>query len=289
MFDITALAGPFGALVHGWNPGRAPSASEADELRAALRSHRLLVLRGQPRPSNEEFARLGRSFGELFAGGESYGLESDNDDVLRISNELDSDGYEVGYAGSGYLPWHTDYSFRERAAKETLLEAVLLPENGPRTHWVDTYTAYEQLDPQLRERIRGRVGRHDPYASARHIPQQMRADPTAYGERVNPSAHLPYAGKPIPHPLAHVHPESGRTALYVSTFVSSVDSLPDPEGRALVDTLLEHTLRPEWTYSHEWREGDLVVFDTVGTIHSRDTSDPGATRSMRQMSTLLPA
>ena len=47
----------------------------------------------------------------------------------------------MGYAGSGYLPWHTDYTFRERAAKETLLEAVELPDDGPRTHWVNTYEA----------------------------------------------------------------------------------------------------------------------------------------------------
>ncbi len=289
MFDITPFDGPFGCLVRGWDPGRVLTDSEANELRGTLRSHVLLVLRGHPQPSNEEFARLGRCFGELFEGGELYGLESDSVDVLRISNELDSDGYEVGYAGSGYLPWHTDYSFRERAAKETLLEAVVLPENGPRTHWVDTYTAYEQLDPELRERIRGLVARHDPYASARHIPEENRAGPNSYGVRVNPSAHLPYEGKPVPHPLARVHPESGRTALYVSTFVSTFDTLPDDEAQALVNTLLEHTLRPEWTYSHEWREGDLVVFDTVGTIHSRDGFDSGATRSMRQISTLLPA
>ena len=287
MIDITPFDSPLGAEVRGWDPTRALTELEADELRGGLRNHRLLVLRGHSRPSNVEFARLGRSFGELFAGGELYGLESDSLDVLRVSNELDTDGYEVGYAGSGYLPWHTDYSFRERAAKETLLEAVVLPENGPRTHWVDTYAAYEQLDPELRERIRGLVGLHDPYASARHIPQQNHAS-EPYGERINPSAHLPYEGVPVPHPLARVHPESGRTALYISTFVSTFDTLPEDEGCALVSTLLEHTLRPEWTYSHEWREGDLIVFDTVGTIHSRDNFDSGATRSMRQMSTLLP-
>jgi taurine dioxygenase len=195
----------------------------------------------------------------------------------------------VGYAGSGYLPWHTDYSFRERAAKETLLEAVELPANGPRTHWVNTYEAYEQLDPTLRTRLTGLIGRHDPYASARHVAEARSSDSAAYGERMNPSAALPYEGKPVPHPLARTHPESGRTALYVSSFVGAVDTLPDDEARSLVDTLLEHAIRPERTYSHPWQQGDLIVFDTVGTIHSRDDFRRDATRSMRQMSTLLPA
>jgi taurine dioxygenase/pentalenolactone F synthase len=289
MLEITPIEGPFGAVVRGWDPGRALTESEEAELHGALQTYVLLVLRGHPQPSNQEFARLGRSFGELFAGGALYGLESDSADVLRVSNELDTEGYEVGYAGSGYLPWHTDYSFRERAAKETLLEAVVLPEGGPRTHWVDTYTAYEQLAPEMRERLRGLVGRHDPYASARHIPQAPRGHADSYGERINPNAHLPYEGEAVAHPLARVHPESGRTALYVSTFVSAIEPLPDHEAQELVDTLLEHMLRPEWTYSHEWRTGDLLVFDTVGTVHSRDDFDPSTTRSMRQMSTLLPA
>ena len=289
MFDITPRDASFGAQVRGWEPGRPLTESETETLHAALREHLLLVLRGHRRPSNGEFARLGRSFGELFAGGESYGLESDSHDILRVSNELDAKGYEVGYAGSGYLPWHTDYSFRERAAKETLLEAVALPANGPRTHWVNTYEAYEQLDPALRSRITGLIGRHDPYSSVRHIIEASRTDSAAYGERINPSAKLPYEGKPVPHPLARAHPESGRTALYVSSFVAAVDTLPDDEARSLVDALLEHAIRPERTYSHQWQEGDLIVFDTVGTIHSRDDFERDATRSMRQVSTLLPA
>ena len=71
--------------------------------------------------------------------------------------------------------------------------------------------------------------------------------------------------------------------------MGTIDTLPDDEARSLVDTLLEHTIRPERTYGHEWQAGDLIVFDTVGTIHSRDDFARDATRSMRQMSTLLPA
>lgn len=288
MFDITPLDAPFGAEVRGWDPGRALEDSEFETLQSALREHVLLVLRGHRRPSNEEFARLGARFGELYAGGENYGLESESRDILRVSNELDAQGHEVGYAGSGYLPWHTDYSFRARAAKETLLEAVLLPANGPKTHWVNTYAAYEQLDREMQQRIDGLIGRHDPYAAARHIPQSRQVEPEVYGERMNPSAQLPYEGKPVPHLLARPHPESGRTALYVSSFVAAIDTLPDDEATQLIDSLLEHALRPEWTYSHEWQEGDLLLFDTVGTVHSRDDFARDSVRSMRQMSTLLP-
>jgi len=290
MFDIAPLDAPFGASLRGWDPSRPFADAEAEAVRKALREHSLLVLRGHPRPTDEEFARLGRCFGELFAGGEIYGLESDSREVLRVSNELDTDGHEVGYAGSGYLPWHTDYSFRACAAKETLLEAVVLPDDGPRTHFANTYIAYERLDPVLRERIEGRVGSHDPMSAGRRMPEEARASSLEnYGSRLNPNAELPYGGKPVPHPLAKAHPESGRTALYVSDFVSGIEGMADEQALSLIDILLDHATRAEWTYSHSWQVGDLIVFDTVGTVHSRDDFDRKAVRSMRQMSTLLPS
>ena len=110
MYDIKPLDAPFGAEVRGWEPGRPLSEGESSALRSALGEHTLLLLRGHRAPSNEEFARLGRCFGEIINGGELYGLESNSRDVLQVSNELDDQGYEVGYAGSGYLPWHSDYA-----------------------------------------------------------------------------------------------------------------------------------------------------------------------------------
>jgi len=289
MLEITPLDAPFGACVVGWEPSCPLDLSDRETLQKGLQAHALLVLRGHAKPTHEEFTRLGRCFGELFAGGELYGLESENPDILRVSNELDARGHEIGYAGSGYLPWHTDYTFRPCAAKETLLEAVKLPDDGPRTHFANTYIAYENLDPSLRESIQELVGLHDPMAAGRRMSQETRAASNeSYGSRLNPNAELPYDGKPVPHPIVLSHPDSGRRALYVSDFVSGIEDIPAAEALPLIDTLLDHATRAEWTYSHTWRVGDLIIFDTVGTVHSRDDFDREAVRSMRQMSTLLP-
>ena len=47
--------------------------------------------------------------------------------------------------------------------------------------------------------------------------------------------------------------------------------------------------QPRFVYRHEWQVGDMVVFDTVGTVHRREAFDLGQVRTMRQLSTLLPA
>ena len=38
-------------------------------------------------------------------------------------------------------------------------------------------------------------------------------------------------------------------------------------GRALLARLLEWTAQPAFTYRHQWREGDLVVWDNTSTLH----------------------
>ena len=60
------------------------------------------------------------------------------------------------------------------------------------------------------------------------------------------------------------------------------------ESSALLAELHAHQEQPELIYVHQWRVGDLVVFDAMGVMHGRDRFDPGSRRYMRQMSTLVP-
>ena len=111
MVGIVAFEGSLGAEVRGWQPDRDLSDKDRAELLDALDARLVLVVRGQPRPTDDQIARLAHSFGEVYAGGASYGVPMPHPDVLQVSNELGPDGYEVGIGGSGVLPWHTDYSF----------------------------------------------------------------------------------------------------------------------------------------------------------------------------------
>ena len=83
------------------------------------------------------------------------------------------------------------------------------------------------------------------------------------------------------------HPESGRELLYVSPQITRyVVGIPRDESDALLRELHQHSTRPEFVYHHEWEIGDLVVFDTLGTMHKRDAWDAREPRYMRQLSTV---
>jgi alpha-ketoglutarate-dependent taurine dioxygenase len=72
---------------------------------------------------------------------------------------------------------------------------------------------------------------------------------------------------PVDHPLVRTHPETGRKALYLGNHASHILAMPEAEGRALLDELLEHTTKPQFVYRHRWRIGDLVMWDNRCLLH----------------------
>jgi alpha-ketoglutarate-dependent taurine dioxygenase len=48
---------------------------------------------------------------------------------------------------------------------------------------------------------------------------------------------------------------------------SHVEGMSLPEGRALLTPLMEWATQFKFVYRHEWKLGDLVVWDNTGTMH----------------------
>jgi alpha-ketoglutarate-dependent taurine dioxygenase len=68
------------------------------------------------------------------------------------------------------------------------------------------------------------------------------------------------------HPIVWTH-ESGRKSLVIGTQADRVIGMPVPDGRALLVRLMEWAAQPDFTYRHEWQEGDLVIWDNPGALH----------------------
>jgi len=43
--------------------------------------------------------------------------------------------------------------------------------------------------------------------------------------------------------------------------------MPRDEGDALLGRLMAHATGPHYVYRHEWRIGDVLVWDNTGTAH----------------------
>ena len=83
----------------------------------------------------------------------------------------------------------------------------------------------------------------------------------------------------IPHtlqPLVIQHPISNRPALYLNTGrMEGIEGMSPNEGFALIDELYQHATQPRYEYRHQWRVGDMVIWDNRSVMHQANADyDP---------------
>jgi taurine dioxygenase len=177
--------------------------------------------------------------------------------IYILSNRV-VDGRPIGAHNDGVV-WHTDYSYRRDPVMCTMLYAVEVPPEGSDTLLADIVAAYDALPPERQRALDPLVVHH----SFRHFMEtrvlgKPEIDPVLFAE--NPD---------VLHPLIRRHPADGRKALWVSTgTVKGVVGLPDDEGVALVEGLVDFATQERFVYRHRWQVGDVLMWDNRCTLHS---------------------
>ena len=297
--EVKPLDAALGAIVYGWNPKTELSGADEAAIRQALQRHQVLVFRGHAQPTDKELVRFAYRFGDLIKGSEWFGDIDPVAEILRVNNLVGDDGVPEGTGAAASLEWHADYSYVPHVGKESFLEAVEIPrKNPPQTCFANQYAAFESLPRAMAEMLRPLFAHHSITGYGKDIesaqitgsPMDMdgfREEFTAKKER---NARLGVERPPIPqaiHPVILRHPDTGREILYVSRGIArNIIGMPKDESSDLLKELHIHSTKPENIYAHDWQVGDMVMFDTLGTLHRRDAWDPAERRVMRQMSTL---
>jgi taurine dioxygenase len=243
-----------GVAITGVDLSRPLSPALRDEVAAAFLQHHILVFRDQDLSKDEQLA-FTRQFGELeehvgrHAAAARYGL------VHMVTN-LDDDGNPTTkLRQSGNYHWHTDKSYHAVPSLMTLLHARELPPEGGDTQFANMAMAYEALSDDMKRRIAGMRAVHSWAASRR----RAGAPPPSEIEMTE--------RPPVDHPLVRIHPETGARTLYIGNHASHILGMPEAEGDALLQELLDHATRPQFVYTHHWRAGDLVMWDNRCLLH----------------------
>jgi taurine dioxygenase len=148
-----------------------------------------------------------------------------------------------------------------------VLYAVKVPRRNGRalgaTMFASTQAAYEDLAPDLRERLRNATATHDFnkfWENMRRRPGSLRDPLTEEQRRRRP---------PSVHPVFLTHPITGRTVLYCNPgYAIRINELEEAESDRVLATLFAHQLREPYLYTHGWTERDVLVWDHIGTLHS---------------------
>ena len=150
----------------------------------------------------------------------------------------------------------------------TLLYAIEPTRDGGQTVFANMYTAYDTLADDLKAAITGReVMQVYNYLPTERVDADD--DPAKYDHHAQPAV--------------IVHPVTGGRALYVNQLMSArIEGLAADDSRAVLEAIRSHLDRPELSYAHAWRPGDLMMWDNYCTCHARTDFPPDQTRLMRR-------
>ncbi len=225
--------------------------------RAAFEEHSVLVMRDQDVSDDVQLA-FSRRFGQpevTKVGSQGTGT------YFVVLTTIGPDGtvvppdHRMALRAKANQLWHTDSSFKRLPALASVLSARVIPEHGGETEFVSTRLAFERLAPDMQQLLENSYAWHD-YAHSRG---QIAADLASPEERAALPAQC--------WRLVWRNPANGRGALYIASHAYAVEGMEAAAGKALIDELTTAATAPGSTYQHQWRMGDVVMWDNRATMH----------------------
>ncbi|WP_380780897.1 TauD/TfdA dioxygenase family protein [Sphingomonas sp. R86520] len=172
----------------------------------------------------------------------------------------------------GSLYWHIDGTMNKVPILASLLSCKKpSPKGTGNTGFANTYAAYEALPEARKAEIDDLRVNHGAWASLFYYspePSMKMLDiMQGIGEQELP--------------LVWTH-QSGRKSLVLGNTAINVVGMSPKESQRTLHGLREWATGEEFTHSHEWTAGDLVIWDNTGTMHRAEPYDATCGRMMHR-------
>jgi taurine dioxygenase len=272
---INSLDAPLGAEVSGIDLSGPVSPGDIAAIEDAWRE-RLVVVFHDQNLTDPQLIAFSTNFGELDPPGPNpYGKPflASHPELNVISNVVE-DGKPIGNLGDGEAVWHADMTYVEVPPKAAMLHALEVPrpEAGGNTYFANMLEAYATLPADLKKAADGRIAVHDASRNSAGMLRKGYKEVTDVRETVG--AH---------HPLVRTDPKTKRKALFLGRRPNAyVLGLEVTDSDALLDALWAHATQPCFAMCHEWRVGDLLMWNNLSVLHRRDPFDPKTRRVMHR-------
>jgi alpha-ketoglutarate-dependent taurine dioxygenase len=231
------------------------SGEHSAELRDLLQLRGVLVFRGVDLDDAQQLA-FSESLGEVVRRG-------DRSPIQKITLDPNVDLAAEYLKGS--LFWHIDGATEGVPNFAATLGARRLPASGGETEFANTYAAWDDLPDEEKGALEKLRVVHSFETAQRVVyPQPTYAQVKGWQQ-------MP----PRSQPLVWTH-KSGRKSLVLGCTASHIEGMGLDEGRLLLAKLLDWATQPHYVYTHEWKPGDLLIWDNTGTLHRVQPYDPAA-------------
>ena len=215
----------------------------------------VIFFRGQSITPAQQVA-FTRRFGEIEFNifGERWSVPN-HPEIVVLSN-ITEGGRPTGVRRAGEN-WHSDMCYTARPPRGTILHAIEVPElHGlplGDTEFASAAAAWDALPDAMKRILEGRRATFDFRGRKRALtPTQAEIDR-------NP---------PLRHPIVRTHPTTGRKCLYVMRDdCTGIEGISPDEAEALIAALADHIIKPAHVYRHQWRPGDVLMWDNCTVQH----------------------
>lgn len=279
-FKLTQLRPTFAAEITGIDFSAPAHKLPIGALREAIDRYGVVVYRNAKPPTDEQHVAFAAQFGPVEVG-PMFKITGDvrkriNNPALVDVGNLDADGNIMKPDNrrmmfrKGDRLWHADMSFHHNRATYSLLVGHEIPPTGGDTEFADTRAAYEALPQPMKDMIENLTVEHSIWHS-----RSLAGFPPATQEELDsrPPAH---------HKLVYVD-AAGRKSLYIASHASHIVGWPVELGRGLLKSLMKFATQPQFVYRHQWRLGDLLMWNNLTTLHrATEFEDAVYRRDMRR-------
>jgi taurine dioxygenase len=275
MVSIRNLDAPLGAEVAGVDVSKPMPPADIDAIETAWRDRLVVVFHDQAL-SDPQLIAFSKNFGELDPPGPNPFGEpflKEHPELNVISNVVEA-GKPIGNLGDGEAVWHADMTYVDVPPKAAMLHALEVPPPaaGGNTYFANMFAAYDALPANLKAAADGKIAIHDASRNSAGMLRKGYQDVTDVRQTVGAR-----------HPLVRTDVKTGRTALFLGRRPSAyVLGLSVAESDALLDALWAHATQPRFAMCHEWKVGDLLMWNNLSVLHRRDPFDPKTRRVMHR-------
>lgn len=253
-----------GATIEGIDLARPLAHQDFGAILRALGDHGVLCF---PRQTLTplQLKAFSEHFGGLQVSLTGAYTDPETPEVMILSNIVE-DGKPIGLADAGQ-DWHTDMSYNDLIGFSNVLYGLKIPHRDGKplgnTIFADMRAAYEGLGEALKTRLHGMTATHD----FNKFWEEMRARPGSTRPPLTPEQRAKRI--PATHPVFMTHPITGRTILYCNPgYVTRINELEAAESDEVLKHLFAHQLQPKYQHAHAWTEGDVLMWDHIGTLHN---------------------
>ena len=190
--------------------------------------------------------------------------------IYKITLDVKENPHSAEYL-KGSLYWHIDGTMNDTPILASLLSCKVTATWGGNTGFCNTYAAFEALSDEQKAEYENLRVIHSVWATVFYYEPEPSVDKIKGMQRIGENE----------LPLVWKH-KSGRKSLVLGCTAHRVVGVDPMKSAEVLVGMREWATREEFSYSHKWSVGDLVIWDNTGTMHRAEKYDPDCNRMMHR-------